>query len=117
MKTLRSYIARNLASFVALIVGLVVMNVLVFGLFFFNAISGEARGASPTSLLDSVEGASDSSGVSAEADKELRSRGVWAMFVGADGDASPRGLLPSTLSLFALLAMACWSWAIPKTAL
>lgn len=28
MKTLRSYIARNLASFVALIVGLVVINVL-----------------------------------------------------------------------------------------
>ena len=88
MKTLRSYIARNLASFVALIVGLVVMNVLVFGLFFFNAIAGEARGASPTSLLDSVEGASDASGVSAEAEKELRSRGVWAMFVGADGDCA-----------------------------
>lgn len=88
MKTLRSYIARNLASFVALIVGLVVMNVLVFGLFFFNAIASEARGASPTSLLDSVEDASDASGVSAEAEGELRSRGVWAMFVGADGDCA-----------------------------
>ncbi|WP_058270944.1 sensor histidine kinase [Olsenella massiliensis] len=88
MKTLHSYIARNLASFAALIVGLVVMNALVFGLFFFDAIAGKTREASPITLLDSVEGASDASGISSEAERELRSRRIWAMFIEAGGDCA-----------------------------
>lgn len=88
MKSLHTYIAKNLASFAALMLVIFVLNVAAFGVFFSGTVAGEADGASPVSMLDDIESTSNALGASPEAEEKLQENGLWALFVKPDGDCS-----------------------------
>ena len=88
MKSLRPYIARNLAFFAALMVALLAFNAAAFGIFFSGAVAHEAGDASPAAMLHAIEDTTSASEASPEARSELRENGLWALFIKPDGDYS-----------------------------
>ena len=88
MKSLRPYIARNLAFFAALMVALLAFNAAAFGIFFSGAVAHEAGDASPAAMLHAIEDTTSASEASPEAKSKLRENGLWALFIKPDGDCS-----------------------------
>ena len=88
VKSLRPYIARNLAFFAALMVALLAFNAAAFGIFFSGAVAHEAGDASPAAMLHAIEDTTSASEASPEAKSKLRENGLWALFIKPDGDCS-----------------------------
>ncbi len=88
MKSLRPYIARNLAFFAALMVALLAFNAAAFGIFFSGTVAHEAGEASPAAMLHAIEDTTSASEASPEARSKLRENGIWALFIKPDGDCS-----------------------------
>ena len=76
MKSLRPYIARNLAFFAALMVALLAFNAAAFGIFFSGAVAHEAGDASPVAILHAIEDTTSASEASPEAKSKLRENGL-----------------------------------------
>ena len=129
MKSLRPYIARNLAFFAALMVALLAFNAAAFGIFFSGAVAHEAGDASPAAMLHAIEDTTSASEASPEARSKLREsrmgaargrltlpRAFPSTTLCRTSRASRRDISPTILFSRASLTPACWSWAIPRTA-
>ncbi len=86
MKSFGKYISKHLASFVAFILVLALLNVLAFGITFQSVIRNDYGDTSPQNMLEEIAAASTVEGVSDDARQKLESAHIWAMFLNQDGN-------------------------------
>lgn len=88
MRSLRSFIAKNLAAFTAFIVCLFAVNAILFVLVFSDTVSNGFGDSSPSSMLDKAEAASDSSGMLPAMQERLSDQEIWAIYIAEGGDVA-----------------------------
>lgn len=103
MKSYSKYITKCLASFIAFVILLALINIVSFGWTFHKAISGNYGTTSPTSMLKQVAAASSSKSISNDMVQKLRHNKIWAIFINESGklnwSVTPPEGLPSSFTL------------------
>ncbi len=86
MKSFAAYISKNLLSFAILIIALVMINTVIFGLTFHQAITEDYGKTSPHSMLEATAESATKSGLSAEMQETLRLNNIWAFYLNLNGE-------------------------------
>lgn len=85
MKSFGIYISKQLISFAAIILVLLLINILTFSWTFHSAFTSDYGETSPQNMLESTVAASTSAGISSEAAKKLHDNHIWAMYLNQNG--------------------------------
>lgn len=85
MNSFGRYIARHLAAFAGMLLGLLLVNGAVFCSMFYRTVARDYGPSSPTALLELAGTAATPEGLSPEAAQALRQTGVWAMYLSPEG--------------------------------
>lgn len=85
MRSFGIYISKQLISFAAIILALLLINALAFGLTFHSTFTHDYGDTSPQKLLPLAAASSTLSGISSDAAESLREHHIWAMYLNQDG--------------------------------
>lgn len=86
MKSFAKYISKQFASFVLLVIALVILNFIFFGWTFHSLIAKDYGAVSPQKLLPQVAAVSTSEGTTEEIHTLLRDNHIWGMFLNQNGE-------------------------------
>lgn len=85
MKSFGTYISKQLASFAAFFLLLVLLNLILFGITFYKTVSQDYGEAAPLSMLEMSAACASPEGLTGNAAQILRQHHIWAMYVSPDG--------------------------------
>lgn len=85
MKAFGAYISKQLAAFIAFLLVLLGINALVFGLTFHRIFRENYGESAPRAMLERTAAGASRTGLTEEAEQELRRNRIWALYLDRDG--------------------------------
>lgn len=86
MKSLGKTISKYLASFMGLVLLLLLINAMAFGWTFYGVIVKDYGDLSPQNMLETIAASASLEGISGEASERLRDNRVWAVYLDVEGN-------------------------------
>ena len=86
MRLFGKYISKYLASFVLLLLTLLIINGIAFGLTFYKTMTKDYGDLSPQNMLELTAESASLKGISEEASERLRNNHIWAIYLDMEGN-------------------------------
>lgn len=99
MKSFRTYISKNLASFTGFILFILFANTIIFAITFYKTITEEYGDASPHVMLEMVSSSSTTEQINTETAETLRQNNIWAIYLNPAGECFWTFNLPEEVPL------------------
>lgn len=97
MKSFARYISKNLLFFVIFIIALLFIDLLVFGLIFYNTVFEDYGETSPPRMLEEVSEALTQDGIPDYVLEKLANNHIWAMLLDENGNRIWAALTPEEI--------------------
>ncbi len=97
MKSFTRYISKNLFCFIIYIIALLFIDLLVFGLIFYNTVSEDYGKHAPSRMLEEVSEALTQDGLPDNVLETLESNHIWAMLLDENGNRIWAALTPEEI--------------------